>query len=253
MDSYRLCGFHPMKASIGKATQELSITRETLRRWEKAGRIVTERTPKGHRRYNLTRLLGITYKINFAEKRTVAYARVSSHDQKEDLHRQAAVLESYRASHGWVFEPLQDFGSDLNYSKKSGRGLAKCCKRSLTNRFLPLEQGRPSIHKQITFCLVNNLFVLLSRILPLATPFVFGWSAGTRYQRDAHDPPLEILQKELSQPNEWGCRILWVFGPYMNPTGGSYQFSFVATIPNVLISSPTDAEAIFSKVYNRYH
>jgi predicted site-specific integrase-resolvase len=74
-----------MKISIGKAAQELGVTRKTLRRWEKAGKIVSERTQKGHRRYNLTKLLGVTSKKNLAEKRTIAYARVSSHDQKKDL------------------------------------------------------------------------------------------------------------------------------------------------------------------------
>ena len=107
-----------MKISIGKAAQELGVTRETLRRWEKAGKIVSERTPKQHRRYDLAKLRGMIPEKNLDEKRTIAYARVSSHDQKEDLYRQVTVLESYCASHGWTFEVLQDLGSGLNYSKK---------------------------------------------------------------------------------------------------------------------------------------
>jgi DNA-binding transcriptional MerR regulator len=47
-----------MKTSIGKAAKELGVSRDTLRRWEKAGKIIVERTPKGHRRYQLARLLG---------------------------------------------------------------------------------------------------------------------------------------------------------------------------------------------------
>jgi predicted site-specific integrase-resolvase len=114
-----------MKISIGKAATELGVTRETLRRWEAAGKITSERTPKGHRRYDLSQLQGISPKKNFEEKRTIAYARVSSHDQKNDLARQVVVLESYCASHGWKFEVLQDLGSGLNYSKKGLRRLIK--------------------------------------------------------------------------------------------------------------------------------
>jgi len=114
-----------MKISIGKAATELGVTRETLRRWEAAGKITSERTPKGHRRYDLARLRGIAPKKNFEEKRTIAYARVSSHDQKDDLARQVIVLESYCASHGWTFEVFQDLGSGLNYSKKGLRRLIK--------------------------------------------------------------------------------------------------------------------------------
>ena len=114
-----------MKISIGKAAAELGVTRETLRRWEAAGKITSDRTPKGHRRYDLSQLQGISPKKNFEEKRTTAYARVSSHDQKNDLARQVVVLESYCASHGWKFEVLQDLGSGLNYSKKGLRRLIK--------------------------------------------------------------------------------------------------------------------------------
>jgi len=114
-----------MKISIGKAATELGVTRETLRRWEAAGKITSDRTPKGHRRYDLSQLQGISPKKNFEEKRTIAYARVSSHDQKNDLARQVVVLESYCASHGWKFEVLQDLGSGLNYSKKGLRRLIK--------------------------------------------------------------------------------------------------------------------------------
>jgi putative resolvase len=114
-----------MKVAIGQAAAELGVTKETLRRWEKSGKIVVERTQKGHRRYNLASLHGIIPKKNFDEKRTVAYARVSSHDQKEDLKRQVLVLESFCARHGWKFEILQDLGSGLNYSKKGLRRLIK--------------------------------------------------------------------------------------------------------------------------------
>ncbi len=47
--------------------------------------------------------------------KTIAYARVSSHDQKEDLIRQVAVLESYCAKKGFEYEVIQDLGSGMNY------------------------------------------------------------------------------------------------------------------------------------------
>ncbi|MBO6199669.1 MAG: IS607 family transposase, partial [Psychrobacter sp.] len=45
-------------------------------------------------------------------------ARVSSNDQKDDLLRQAQVLELYCAKQGWVFETITDLGSGMNYKKK---------------------------------------------------------------------------------------------------------------------------------------
>lgn len=53
-----------------------------------------------------------------ASRKTIAYARVSSHDQKEDLERQKQVLELYCARQGWTFEVIADPGSGMNYRKK---------------------------------------------------------------------------------------------------------------------------------------
>ena len=48
----------------------------------------------------------------------MAYARVSSHDQKDDLERQKQVLELYCARQGWTFEVVADLGSGMNDRKK---------------------------------------------------------------------------------------------------------------------------------------
>lgn len=114
-----------MKINIGQAAKELGVTRESLRRWEREGKIVVERTPKGHRRYDLIKLRGLIPQKKFCEKRTIGYARVSSHDQKNDLVRQISLLESFCTSNGWSYEILQDLGSGLNYSKKGLKKLIK--------------------------------------------------------------------------------------------------------------------------------
>ena len=97
-----------MKISIGKAAQELGVSKETLRRWEQSGKITSERTPKGHRRYDSSKLRGIDSRKISSTKRTIAYARVSSHDQKEDLSRQIMVLESFCAQSGWTEANFED-------------------------------------------------------------------------------------------------------------------------------------------------
>ncbi|MES2273288.1 MAG: IS607 family transposase, partial [Chlamydiota bacterium] len=110
-----------MKKNIGIAAKALGVSQDTLRRWERAGKISVERTANGHRRYDLSKLLGIaTPQLN--SKCTIAYARVSSHDQKSDLDRQAQVLETFCSANGWTYEIIQDLGSGLNFQK---RGLKK--------------------------------------------------------------------------------------------------------------------------------
>ena len=114
-----------MKVSIGKAAKELGVSRDTLRRWEAAGKIEVERTPNGHRRYDLMDLRGYAPRRTPSKRTTLAYARVSSQEQKGDLVTQVALLESYCAANGWEYEVLEDLGSGLNYNKRGLRQLIK--------------------------------------------------------------------------------------------------------------------------------
>jgi excisionase family DNA binding protein len=107
---------------IGEAAEFLGVSITTLRRWEAEGRLAAEHTAGGHRRYDLAKLRPEMFRA--AEKvsrRTIAYARVSSHDQKDDLERQKQVLELYCAQQGWTFDLVSDLGSGMNYHKKGLR------------------------------------------------------------------------------------------------------------------------------------
>lgn len=103
-----------------EAATALNVSPQTLRRWEREGRIVpAERTSGGQRRYDLSQLApNLFHAPEAALRTTVAYARVSSHDQKDDLERQKQVLELYCARQGWTFEVIADLGSGMNYHKK---------------------------------------------------------------------------------------------------------------------------------------
>ncbi|QTX30534.1 IS607 family transposase [Xylella fastidiosa] len=104
---------------IGEAAQALGVSITTLRRWEASGRLIAEHTVGGHRRYDMAKLRPEMFRAQAeANRRTVAYARVSSHDQKDDLERQKQVLELYCAQQGWTFEVITDLGSGMNYHKK---------------------------------------------------------------------------------------------------------------------------------------
>ncbi len=106
--------------SISAAAKALGVTPLTLRRWHESGKLVPDVvTDGGRRRYNLARLRPELFRSEDpSQRRTIAYARVSSHDQKPDLERQAQVLEAYCAAQGWTFEVVTDLGSGMNYRKK---------------------------------------------------------------------------------------------------------------------------------------
>ena len=110
---------------IGQASKLLGVTIQTLRNWDKQGLLKPdEYTKGGERRYKLESLKNINKNIKFNADslKTIAYARVSSNDQKDDLIRQVQVLELYCAKAGFNYEIIQDLGSGMNYYKK---GLTK--------------------------------------------------------------------------------------------------------------------------------
>ena len=119
---------------IGPAAKLLGVSPSTLRRWERAGKITSHRTEGGHRLYRLSQFNTSKTKRTVRDRKTIAYARVSSHDQKADLERQKKVLEMYCASYGWKFELITDLGSGMNYYKK---GL-----KQLLNAILAGDVGR---------------------------------------------------------------------------------------------------------------
>lgn len=122
--------------SISKAAKILGVSEITLRRWDEEGKLIAIKTEGGHRRYDISKLKPETVrKYDFADNRkTIAYARVSSHDQKPDLERQKQVLELFCSKNGWSFEIIADLGSGMNYHKK---GLQK-----LLNAVLDDSAGR---------------------------------------------------------------------------------------------------------------
>lgn len=90
----------------------LGVHPNTLRKWEKEGKILAIRTPGNKRLYNLDSLLK-------KEKIKIIYARVSSNGQKQDLENQIKYLRSRYPD----YELIQDIGSGLNFKRKGFKSL----------------------------------------------------------------------------------------------------------------------------------
>jgi putative resolvase len=125
--------------SISKAAKALGVSISTLRRWELEGKIIPEnRRGNEHRRYDLAKIKSGVSQTTDSQK-TIAYARVSSRDQKKDLARQ---LELYCASQGWTFELMSDLGSGMNYYKKGLKRLLNEILAGKINRLVLTHKDR---------------------------------------------------------------------------------------------------------------
>ena len=105
--------------TIKEASEVLGVATSTLRRWEEEGRLKPDlRTKGGQRRYKLSTLLPEMKQTVKEERKTIAYARVSTSNRKDDLERQIERLESFCMAKGWSYKVISDIGSGINYNKK---------------------------------------------------------------------------------------------------------------------------------------
>ena len=111
---------------IGAAAKALGVSTSTLRRWEAAGRLKPARTQGGQRRYDIGALRPDLVHGALTARRTVAYARVSSHDQRADLDRQQQVLQLYCANQGWNCDVIADLGAKLLDGVRKALKEAQC-------------------------------------------------------------------------------------------------------------------------------
>jgi putative resolvase len=125
---------------IGEAAKILGISIQTLRRWEASGDLCPSYISPGKTRYYAIDSL-IDKKI-VEDKLTAAYARVSSHDQKDDLVRQVEALSIYCIKQGWNYQVIQDLGSGMNYRKKGLKQLINLILQKKLSRLVLTHKDR---------------------------------------------------------------------------------------------------------------
>lgn len=127
--------------TIGDAAKIRGVSIDTLRRWEKSGKLKSvDRTEGGHRRYRVADLLMVD-NPNF--RYTVCYGRVSTREKKDDLARQIAVLEAHCRNSGWENVcTLQDIGSGMNYKKRGLLKLLDLLQRNEVERLVITDKDR---------------------------------------------------------------------------------------------------------------
>lgn len=121
--------------NIKEASEYLGVNPETLRRWEREGKINPIRTEGGHRRYSEEILMKFKFKpIN--DKLTIGYCRISTNGQKNDLERQINAVSLYCVSNGYQFKIIHDIGSGLNFNKKGLKELINLIERKEIERIV---------------------------------------------------------------------------------------------------------------------
>ena len=109
--------------TINKFAKIIGVTPQTLRNWDRSGRLHPHHTStNGYRYYSEEQLCAVTG-IQFAPRKVIGYCRVSSRKQKDDLERQVENLRTYLYAQGNPFEIITDIGSGIR-SKSSQYSVA---------------------------------------------------------------------------------------------------------------------------------
>ncbi|MBR8836091.1 MAG: IS607 family transposase [Stigonema ocellatum SAG 48.90 = DSM 106950] len=126
--------------TIAQAAKIKGVSTDTLRRWEREGKIQSIRTDGGHRRYLASDLMT----IEESESRlTLCYARVSTKERKDDLETQASVLQGYSEAQGWKnIQVIKDLGSSMNHKKRGLNRLIELIETDKVERLVLTHKDR---------------------------------------------------------------------------------------------------------------
>ena len=104
--------------SAKTAKKILGVTAQTIRNWDKQGKLKPAYVKSnGYRYYSEDQIMSFTQERKRKEENIVGYARVSSKKQSDDLQRQVDNLSKYIDNKYGKHKIITDIGSGINYNK----------------------------------------------------------------------------------------------------------------------------------------
>ena len=125
-------------------TKILGVTAQTLRNWDKEGKLKPSYIKSnGYRYYSEDSILSYTQERKTKKNlNVIGYARVSSKKQEDDLNRQIDYLKQYISNKYQIFEIISDIGSGINYNKKGLQKLIEKINRKEVDIIVVLYKDR---------------------------------------------------------------------------------------------------------------
>lgn len=182
--------------SIGKFAKELGVTPEHVRTMHRTGEVIPARiSEKGTRYYSEEQLRELkNSRTQQREEKVVAYCRVSTKSQKDELEKQVENVKSYMYAKGYSFEVITDIGSGINYKNKGLQELVTLINSNQVTKVVILHKDR----------LVQFGFELIQLLC------------------DLHDVDIEIIDNsEQSNEEELTNDLIEIIAAFANKLYGS--------------------------------
>jgi predicted site-specific integrase-resolvase len=143
-----------------EAAEKIGVHWQTLKNWEKQGKIKAIRSPDGKRYYDINNFIkdiehkdideNIKDKVEIKKK--ICYCRVSSHSQKKELENQKKYLKNKYPNH----EVLYDIGSGINFNRYN---LKKIINYGINNQLEELVISYKDRLCRIGYELIENILI----------------------------------------------------------------------------------------------
>lgn len=130
--------------STNTVSKKLGVTAQTLRNWDKEGKLKPAFVKSnGYRYYSLDDVLSFTQERKTKKDlNVIGYARVSSKKQSDDLDRQINNLNTILKEKYTSFEIISDIGSGINYTKPGLRKLIEKINKKEVDLIIVLYKDR---------------------------------------------------------------------------------------------------------------
>lgn len=128
--------------TINQFSKILGVTPQTLRNWDRNGKLPPHHTSGNGYRYYSSEQLNQIRGVKPKKRTVIGYCRVSSHKQKDDLERQIENVRNYLIAQGKPFEIITDIGSGINYNKKGLQNLIEKIVNSEVEKIVVLYKDR---------------------------------------------------------------------------------------------------------------
>lgn len=123
--------------------KRLNVTVQTLQNWDKKGTLKAHRTPTNRRFYTEDQYAQYIGQTTNTDRLNVAYARVSTYNQKDDLKNQLDFIRQYANAKGIILnQEITDIGSGLNYKRKKWNQLLNMVMENKINQIFITYQDR---------------------------------------------------------------------------------------------------------------
>ena len=130
--------------SAKTVTQLLGVTAQTLRNWDKEGKLKPAYTKSnGYRYYSEEDDFSYTKERDRKkEKKLIGYVKTSSLENEVSLTRKKTVIETYLRSTNQEYEIISDIGSGINYNKPGLKKLIEKINKKEVDEIVVLYKDR---------------------------------------------------------------------------------------------------------------